>query len=159
MPISREKTLKLSKPTGDERVPPPTLAYIKARGRMRAFTAIHKERRKAGITNAQLAKRAGKGLDRISHLLAAPQNVTIDTMNEILFCISGTELNYETLSYPLDQPLRNRHRPAWLMDGNEGQDKTTTTSSAEIKAYIPSKIEIGSAIASSAMAKTGWERA
>lgn len=125
MPISRRVT-KLSKPKADERVPAPVLAYFKTRNRMRLFTAIHREMRKAGVSRSELARRMGKGPDRISHLLSAPQNLTIDTVSEILFCISGAEVNYDPLSYPLDKAARNQRRPEWL-DTTQGRGSTSSS--------------------------------
>jgi hypothetical protein len=111
-------TPRLSKPIDSEPIPPGTLQYMRTRNRMRIFNLVHKELKRSGITRAQLAKRMGRGLDRISHLLGAPGNWTLDTASDLLFAISGAEIGYQP-AYPLDRPPRNRTRPEWL-DGDRG---------------------------------------
>jgi len=110
---------RLSKPFDNEPVPPATLEYMRTRNRMRLFDLVHKELKRSGITRAQLSRRMGRGLDRISHLLGAPGNWTLDTASDLLFAISGAEIGYQ-LAYPLDKPPRNMTRPEWL-DGERGQ--------------------------------------
>lgn len=106
-------TVTPSKPQIDERVPDSTIAYFKTRNKLKAFTLVHKEFERSGITKADLAKRLGKGADRISHILAAPGNWTLDTVSELLFAISGAEPTYG-LAYPLDKAPRNQRKPEWL---------------------------------------------
>ena len=106
-------TLRLSKPTDDKSVPTPTLEYMRTRNRMRLFYLVHKELQRSGISRLQLSKRMGRGFDRISHLLGAPGNWTLDTVSDLLFSISGAEVKYE-LSYPLEKPPRNLTKPEWL---------------------------------------------
>ena len=108
-------TSRLSKPFAGEPVPPTTLEYMRTRNRMRIFDLVHKEFKRSGITRLQLSKRMGRGLDRISHLLGAPGNWTLDTASDLLFAISGAEIRYE-LSYPLDKAPRNMTEPDWLND-------------------------------------------
>lgn len=112
MTMSRT-TQRLSEPVGSDPVPPPTLEYMRTRNRMRLFDLIHKEFSRSGITRTQLAKRMGRGLDRVSHLLGAPGNWTLDTASDLLFAISGAEISYGP-SYPLRKAPRNLTRPEWL---------------------------------------------
>jgi len=86
---------------------------MQTRNRMRAFNVVHAELKKSGLSKAELADRTGKGADRIAHLLGAPGNWTLDTMSDLLFAISGAEIDYR-ISYPLDQKPRNQNHPEWL---------------------------------------------
>jgi hypothetical protein len=108
-------TPRLSEPVGSALTPPTTFEYMRTRNRMRLFDLVHKEFRESGITRAQLAKRMGRGLDRISHLLGAPGNWTLDTASDLLFAISGAEISYGT-SHPLRKAPRNLTRPEWLYE-------------------------------------------
>jgi hypothetical protein len=74
---------------------------------------IQKEFEKCGITQADVASRLGKGTDRICHLLSAPGNWTLDTVSDLLFAMSGAEVEYR-VAYPLDRPARNMTEPDWL---------------------------------------------
>jgi hypothetical protein len=111
-------TSRLSKPIDSEPISPSTLEYMRTRNRMHLFSLVHEEFRRSGITRLQLARRMGRGLDRISHLLGAPGNWTLDTASDLLFAISGAEIRYE-LSYPLDKPPRNMTKPNWLYHERE----------------------------------------
>jgi transcriptional regulator with XRE-family HTH domain len=80
---------------------------------MKAFSLLQREFKKSGITQADLALRMGKGADRISRILGSPGNLTLDTMSEVLFALSGGEPEYGVY-YPLDAPPRNQIKPEWL---------------------------------------------
>jgi len=80
---------------------------------MRVFALVQREFEKAGITKAELADRLERGADRVSHLLGAPGNWTLDTVSDLLFAISGAEINYH-VTYPLQRPSRNMTTPEWL---------------------------------------------
>jgi len=84
----------LSPPAPGARVPNVTFSYINARNRRRAFGLLMREFRKSGITRAELAIRTGKSKAQISRLLGQPRNLTMDTLGELLFAISGKELDY-----------------------------------------------------------------
>src|SRR5437764_6274111 len=92
----------LCKPTGRQKIPSGTLAYIRTRNRMRMFTVVRQELKKAGITKAELADRLGRGADQINHWLATPGNWTLDTVSDLLFGTTGAELP-ANVSYPLGQ--------------------------------------------------------
>lgn len=155
MPTSRT-TQRLSKPIGDDRVPPPTFSYFRTRRRMKAFTAVHRELERSGITKTCLAKRMGKGIDRVSHLLAAPSNWTSDTESDLLFAISGAEVNYDPLSYPLDLPVRNRRKPEWLDEaGGAKQRISTTGTSATV--YLIASGSTSTVTTATPSAKVGWK--
>ncbi|HXW24198.1 MAG TPA: hypothetical protein VEK73_05585 [Xanthobacteraceae bacterium] len=106
-------TFALSEPTGRDLIPPGVLEYFQTRNRMRVFSLVQREFDDSGITKAELADRLGKGPDRISHLLGAPGNWTLDTVSDLLFAISGAEIEYR-IGYPLRRPARNMTAPEWL---------------------------------------------
>jgi hypothetical protein len=55
-----------------------------------------------GITQAELAVRTGKSREIISRLLGQPSNLTADTAAELLFAISGGEIE-DHITYPLNR--------------------------------------------------------
>jgi hypothetical protein len=111
MPTSRATFL--SKPVDGQKVLPETYAYMTARAKRRAYNLVIREFKKSGISKAELARRLGKGADRVSKMLAGPGNWTIATVAELLFAICGAEPEWD-LSFPLDKAKRNNTRPEWL---------------------------------------------
>src|SRR4051812_1468561 len=75
-------TPRLSKPVANEPVPSPALEYMRRRNRRRFFSLVHQELKRSGISRLELSKRMGRGMDRISHLLAAPGNWRLDTLSD-----------------------------------------------------------------------------
>src|SRR5258708_29575468 len=92
----------LARPEGRKKIPGGTLGFVSARTRSRMFNLIRREFAKSGITKAELADRLGKGPDQISHWLSSPGNLTIDTVGQLLFAISASEIS-DKLEYPLEQ--------------------------------------------------------
>jgi hypothetical protein len=84
-----------------------------ARAKRRAYNLVIREFKKSGISKAELARRLGKGADRVSKMLAGPGNWTIATVSELLFAICGGEPKWD-LAFPLDKAKRNDTRPEWL---------------------------------------------
>lgn len=111
MPTSQ--TAFLSKPVSGERVSPETFAYMTARAKRQAYNFVIREFKSSGITKAELARRLGKGADRVSKILGGPSNWTIGTVAELLFAICGGEPTWG-IAFPLDKPRRNQTRPTWL---------------------------------------------
>jgi hypothetical protein len=99
----------LSVPHDSAKIPGATVSYVQARNRRHLFNFIQAEFKKSGITRAQLGARTGKGSDRISRLLGQPGNLTADTSAELLFAISGAEIQYSVI-YPLSQQTK-AHTP------------------------------------------------
>lgn len=91
----------LSKPSGRDRIPETTFAYLQTKSQMQAFTLVWSEFKKSGISQSDLAGRLGKGTDRVCKLLAAPGNWTLDTITELLFAINGGVLTH-AVAHPLD---------------------------------------------------------
>lgn len=130
-------TSVLRKPTGVAKVPSPVFAYLQTRNRLHAFNRVQREFEKSGISKADLAKRMGKGADRISHLLGAPGNWTLDTVSDLLFALTGAELTY-AVTYPTEKPARNATKPDWFLDDTSldaraQQPPPRATTSSEIK--------------------------
>jgi hypothetical protein len=69
---------------------------------------------KPGISQAELARRMGKGNDQICRWLGEPGNWTLDSVSDLLFAISGAELDCSEAQYPLDAPPRNLTQPDWF---------------------------------------------
>ena len=113
-------TFALSKPSGREGIPNGVLEYFRTRNRLRVFSLVQREFEKQNITQSELAARLNKGTDRVCHLLGAPGNWTLDTVSDLLFAMSGAEVDYET-RYPLDQMPRNMTAPDWLIKLETGQ--------------------------------------
>lgn len=109
-----QTTSFLTKPSGDDRVPDTTFAYMNTRRRLRAYDTVIAEFKRSGITQTTLAKRTGLGTDRISKLLSGPGNWTLDTQSMLLFAISGGE-PVEGVDHPLEAPPRNDTYPEFLI--------------------------------------------
>jgi plasmid maintenance system antidote protein VapI len=66
------------------------------------------EAQDAGLTKAELARRIDRPPEMVHRWLAAPRNLTLDTMCELLLGISGEEFMLTTapirLAQPHDQP-------------------------------------------------------
>lgn len=75
-----------------EQIPADALAYVGARARNRFYDFVLKRFTASGMTKAELARKIGKGPDRVNRLLGAPGNWTIETVAELLAGISGEEI-------------------------------------------------------------------
>jgi hypothetical protein len=101
--MSTSRTSALSKPTGSDKISVGTLGYVRARNRQRAYDLVVRELKKSGITQAELARRLGKGQDAVSRLLSRPGNWELDTLSDLLFAISGSVPRFSA-----DDPLPAR---------------------------------------------------
>ena len=113
-------TTSLSKPTGAEPIPKGTLGYLRSRNRHRLSTVIIREFKKSGLTQADLARRAGKPPETICRWLATPGNMRADSLSDLLFSISGAVPTYG-LDYPLERPARNDTQPEWFTQPKAGK--------------------------------------
>jgi hypothetical protein len=120
-------TFALSKPSGREPIPNGVLEYFRTRNRMRVFSLVQREFEKQNITQSELAARINKGTDRVCHLLGAPGNWTLDTVSDLLFAMSGAEVDYQA-RYPLDLMPRNMTAPEWLINFEPTQKNINQTS-------------------------------
>jgi hypothetical protein len=89
-------------PIPERRVPSVTFSYFNARNRRHVYNFLMREFRRSGITQAELAVRTGKSREIISRLLGQPSNMTADTAAELIFAISGGEIEYH-ITYPLNR--------------------------------------------------------
>jgi hypothetical protein len=103
----------LSEPVGAERVPPGTLGYFQARNRHNVYDVVVEEFENSGLSQADLARRLGKGPDVVCRLLGGPGNWTLDTVSDLMFAISGAAPVYNK-EYPLKRARRNQVGPDWL---------------------------------------------
>lgn len=104
--MSTSQTTRLSKPIEGERVAPETFGYLRARAKRKAYDLVMTEFAKSGISKAELARRLGKGADRVSRMLGGPGNWTIATMSDLMFAITGLVPAFGT-DDPLGRPARN----------------------------------------------------
>tara|TARA_R110000787_G_scaffold16251_2_gene49508 strand:- start:95 stop:589 length:495 start_codon:yes stop_codon:yes gene_type:complete len=81
---------------GDEPLSDYALGYLTERVRNNFYDYVlrrfHEAANEENLTKAQLAKRLGLGPDRISKILGAPGNWTLDTIAELLVGICREEL-------------------------------------------------------------------
>ena len=103
---SSQPTPFLSEIAGADPLSEHSLAYLCERVRnnyydyvIRKFLEAEAER---GFTKADLARKLNKGADRISKVLGAPGNWTLDTITELLAAISAEEL------LPYSEPILDR---------------------------------------------------
>ena len=91
-----QQTPFLSDLTHEEKIAPQHIAYVCERVRNNFYDYVMHKFLEAestrGLTKAALARRLGKGADRISKALASPGNWTLDTATEFLVAICGEEL-------------------------------------------------------------------
>ncbi len=82
-------------------ISPPKLSlrYAVTRNRQQAYNLLVREFKRSGLTQAEFAKRAKKGTDLISRYLSRPRNLTLDTLGELLFALTGGALSF-SISYP-----------------------------------------------------------
>lgn len=92
---------KMSPPATGEKVPSVTFRYFNARNRRRGFDFLSRKFKESGITRAELAIRTGKSRALMSRLLGQPGNLTADTMAELLFAMSGEEIQYSASRPPV----------------------------------------------------------
>jgi hypothetical protein len=94
------RNISLREPEGSERIPEATLAYFRMRNQHRLYSLVIGEFKRSGITQADLARRLGKGADIVCRWLRSPGNWTADTASDLLFASSGAEPRY-SVGYPL----------------------------------------------------------
>lgn len=116
MTTSRQTSFLSEVASEDAVIPAGKRAYLQERLRNNLFNFViakFLEREEAGFTKARLARRIGYDPARVSRLLGAPGNWTIDTVSDLLVGISAEELVPASQSL-LDRPARNFTRPVWL---------------------------------------------
>jgi len=61
---------------------------------MHVFSLVHAELERSGLNQAKLARRLGISESWVSRLLGAPGNWMHDTVSDLLYAISGSEIAY-----------------------------------------------------------------
>lgn len=81
-----------------------TQAYLGRRAQNKYYDFVMEKFKESGMTQADLARRTGKGNDRINRLLSNPGNWTVETMAVLIAGICGEEI------IPHSAPFANRAR-------------------------------------------------
>lgn len=115
-------------------VPERKRIYFQERFRNRLYDLIireFKEKSESGLTKKQLAARLQKRPEQITRWLAAPGNLTLDTVSDLLLGICGAEPQIG-VGVLAEQAVRNQQRPEWLVAQPKietiGSKETSTTS-------------------------------
>lgn len=107
------QTFTLSKPVDGEKIPPATIEYFRARNQNNVHNLILEKLVESNLTQAEVCKRLGRRPDVVCRWIGAPGNWTLDTVSDLLFAISGEEIEYRTAD-PIDYQPRNHTQPEWL---------------------------------------------
>jgi hypothetical protein len=78
---------------------PATHAYLGRRAQNKYYDYVMAKFRASGMTQAELARRIGKGADRVNRLLSNPGNWTVETAAVLLAGICGEELLPHSLPF------------------------------------------------------------
>lgn len=110
-------------------------AYLNERVRNSFYDYVlrkfHEAADKENLSKAQLARRLNLGPDRISKILGAPGNWTLDTISELLVGICREELVPNSASY-LDRAPRNYRADTFFSSlPSMGSQQTAETFSAK----------------------------
>lgn len=107
------KRRSLSKPKRNTRIGTYDLGFARARARNKAHSMLLEEFAESGLTKAELAKMLGKRPEQITRWLAGPANLTLDTISDLLFAITGNFVSVNS-SDELSKPSANNKFPVWL---------------------------------------------
>jgi DNA-binding phage protein len=114
----------------DAKIPAGKRAYLGGRARQEFYDYILRKFMKAtaerGLTKAKLARRIGIGSDRMSKILGAPGNWTIETIADLLAGISAEEVIPHSISL-INRAQRNyagRGR-TWSVETDKKKPKQT----------------------------------
>lgn len=89
----------LPAPKGDEPLPRGQLAYLRARYQSNVHSIVLEEFEKSGLTMAQLARRLRMDPGQLARLMGNPSNMTLDTLSDLLYAISGKEPDTRALPF------------------------------------------------------------
>jgi hypothetical protein len=132
MTTSRKASF-LSEIAEGERIPANKLAFFQERLRNRLFDYVLKKfLEQKGLTKAELARRIGQSPERITRLLGAPGNWTLDTVSDLLLGIAAEELEPQSISV-LDRPPRNLTQAEWIR--GDWHRQSSTVDAAESRHY------------------------
>ncbi len=107
------KRRSLSKPVRGQAIKLFDLAFVRARNRNKAHSALLEEFAASGISRSELAKMVGKRPEQITRWLAGPGNLTLDTLSDLVFALRGHFVSWQS-SDELARPRVNFRRPDWV---------------------------------------------
>jgi hypothetical protein len=94
--MSTSRSSLLFDPSKADKIPLGTMGYVRARNRHRAYDLIIREFKKSRLSQADLAKRIGRGADVVCRLLSRPGNWELDTFSDLLFGTCGSLANFSS---------------------------------------------------------------
>ncbi|MEH6725195.1 MAG: hypothetical protein V7703_03485 [Hyphomicrobiales bacterium] len=107
------------------------LGYTRQALRSNAFNLLHREIEAAELPQAEIAKRIGKDKSWLSRTLGAPNNITLDTLSDLVLAITGKQVEL-TLHDPARAPRQNFDTYAWLPTVCRHADSEITQEGATI---------------------------
>jgi plasmid maintenance system antidote protein VapI len=124
----------LCKPQKGEKVSLYDLGAVRARNKNKAHSQCLELFEKSGLTKADLAKMLGKKPEQITRWLAGPGNITLDTLSDLVFALSGEFFVLEFRD-DLARAKSNRCSPDWLQppaieDGSHWESVTVSSSNS-----------------------------
>lgn len=123
MPSSAETLLWSELESGGPRAAS-ARAYRRARAKNRLYNFVVSrflEAEKHGLTKAKLAKRMGTRPEVVGRYLASPGNWTMETVSDLLLCISAEELRPAAVSVlPQTSPFVRATPETWPDDRTAG---------------------------------------
>jgi hypothetical protein len=118
------------------KIPESKRVYFQQRLRNRFFdfvTGRFLREQTHGLTKAKLARRIGKPPEVVNRWLAAPTNLTLDSISDLLLGICAEELEMDGHSVLNRQPTNYFH----LADQREPKVETKTTSGSRTFTTLP----------------------
>ncbi|MFA9232385.1 MAG: hypothetical protein ACEQSU_16835 [Microgenomates group bacterium] len=112
MTLSLKKRL-LSKPKKGEKIDLFDIAFVRARNRNKAHSALLEEFVSSEITKAELAVMLDKRPEQITRWLAGPSNLTLDTLSDLIFALRGNFIELQSKD-ELSRGKSNARSPEWL---------------------------------------------
>ncbi len=142
MTTTSQKTPLLSELANSDQLSVGALAYLCERTRNQYYNFVMEKfveaSEKKGLTKSKLARRIHKSPDRVSHILGAPGNWTLDTIAELLAGISTEELRPASVSL-LGRPIQNIHQENLI-----SIEEDTRPGTSGVAGLVSIKFETGS---------------
>ena len=116
-------------------IPVAKRSYFQARLKNRLFNFIlgkFVEEQKNGLTKAALARRIGKSPEVVTRLLAAPSNLTLETLSDLLLGIGAEELTPVSESL-LNQSPQNFLHADWI-NNEQRQEQSVSSQPPRLRA-------------------------
>ncbi|MBW7922626.1 MAG: helix-turn-helix transcriptional regulator [Rubellimicrobium sp.] len=107
------KRRSLSEPDRGARVHLYDLAAIRARNKNKAHSFLLDTFKESGLSKAEIAGMLGKKPEQITRWLAGPGNLTLDTLSDLIFVMSGQTFTLQARD-ELARGKSNQRHPDWL---------------------------------------------